>query len=111
MHRWLLLSIVVLGIFLWGAYSERKLSRGLHDTHSYLQRISSLQYSKQEWNGGNLSSIFSWKFFLPEAQLRKGLVYTGSNFRLRRVIKELIDRRPNNENPIKIAVIGGSISW
>lgn len=58
-----------------------------------------------------MSSIFSWRFLLPEGQLRKGLVYTGANFRLRRVVKDLIYGTAAEQKPIKIAVIGGSVSW
>lgn len=108
--RWLAVVVLTLTVCL-GVNSKHHHARGLHDTRAYLQRIKPLASKKGGWTGGDLQSIFSWKFFLPEVQQRKGLVYTGSSFRLRRVIKDIIDGKATSENPIKIAVIGGSISW
>jgi len=48
----------------------------------------------------------TWRFKLPQLQLRKGLVYSGSGFRLRRVVHDMLSGRP-----VKIGVVGGSISW
>ncbi len=48
------------------------------------------QLEKVHINHQSLSSLLSpmlrYKFSLPEVQLRKGTVYLGSNFRLRRVL-------------------------
>lgn len=79
---------------------------------AYLQRLRApLDKQSEEWKSGDLSSIFSWNYTLPEAQLRRGVVYSGSNYRLRRVIKELLEGKSSGERPFKVQVIGGSISW
>lgn len=101
------LALTPIALLLWN-----NLYINAENANPYLQRVTPLRHHRKHgWIGGNLQTIFSWGFFLPEGQIRKGLVYTGSNYRLRRVIKELLDGKENANDPIKIAVIGGSISW
>ena len=53
------------------------------------------------------SVVNNYKFSLPELQLRRGAVYTGANSRLRRVVRDLLTGR----RPVRVGVVGGSISW
>lgn len=53
-----------------------------------------------------LRHIMDHKYSLPLEQVQKGLVYTGSNFRLRTVVHDLI----LGKRPIKVGAIGGSIT-
>ena len=48
------------------------------------------------------SALLQYHHSLPAVQLRKGLVYQGSNFRLRRVMHGLMQRK----QPIKVGIIG-----
>ncbi|KAG2425211.1 hypothetical protein HYH02_015038 [Chlamydomonas schloesseri] len=57
-----------------------------------------------------LSTVLgSWKFTLPRVALARGQAYTGSAARVRRVVRKLMNRTPTK--PVKIGVIGGSITW
>lgn len=75
------------------------------DWQPYLHRLNAVNINNQKLSN-LLGNILNWKFLLPEVQLRKGVVYTGANYRLRRVVKNLMMGKT-----VKIAVIGGSISW
>lgn len=57
------------------------------------------------------TTLTSHMFTTPETALRKGVGYTGANFRLRRVVQELLHstRGGYQAKPIKIVVLGGSI--
>lgn len=93
--------------YLFVEATGRGLSHGSHDPIPNLHRLARIASSDS--TGTLLQSIFNWQYFLPEAQLRKGVVHTGANYRLRRVLKDLMDGR--SKKPIKIGVVGGSISW
>lgn len=47
------------------------------------------------------SLLGHWEYTVPEVQLRRGLVYTGSNHRLRAVVQKAMSGQP-----VKIGVIG-----
>jgi hypothetical protein len=72
-----------------------------------IQVVSSLQHRAEHrfYNHSVLAHIFDYKYDLPQEQLRRGQVYSGSNFRLRKVVADLI----SGARPVKIGVIGGSI--
>ena len=44
---------------------------------------------------------------LPVPHLRRGLVYQGANYRLRRIVNDLL----SSKRVVKVGIIGGSISW
>lgn len=47
------------------------------------------------------------QWMLPELQMRRGVSYLGSNARLRKVVWDMMQ----GQRLVKVAVIGGSISW
>lgn len=53
-----------------------------------------------------LGPIMHHQYTLPMTQVQKSLVYTGSNYRLRRVVHDMII----GKRPIKVGAIGGSIT-
>ncbi|PNW79166.1 hypothetical protein CHLRE_09g402923v5 [Chlamydomonas reinhardtii] len=53
------------------------------------------------------AALDSYEYTLPLTQLRRGVVYTGSANRLRRVLH----KAATDGASIKVAAIGGSISW
>eukprot|EP00798_Chlamydomonas_sp_ICE-L_P004348 gene4348-14466_t len=61
-----------------------------------------------------VSPMLNYKFSLPEIQLRKGMGYLGSNYRLRRVLMDSITGTKQDlitgRKQVKIGVVGGSIS-
>lgn len=56
--------------------------------------------------GEVLGPILVHDFTLPPSQLAKSLVYTGANYRLRRVVHDLVTAR----RPLRVGAIGGSIT-
>lgn len=54
-----------------------------------------------------LGTILAHQFTIPEAQLHRSLVYTGSNHRLRRVVHDLMTGR----RVVRIGAVGGSVCW
>lgn len=56
--------------------------------------------------GHLLGRVLQHQYTLPMEQVSKGLVYTGSNFRLRKVVRDLVV----SKRPIKVGAIGGSIT-
>ncbi|KAG1667238.1 hypothetical protein FOA52_009803 [Chlamydomonas sp. UWO 241] len=75
----------------WRAYFHSLNSIVVHN-----QRMSNL-----------MGPILNYSFSIPEVQLRKGMVYTGSNARLRRVVRDLI----TGKRQVRIGVVGGSVTW
>lgn len=53
-----------------------------------------------------LGPIMDHQYTLPMTQVQKSLVYTGSNYRLRRVVHDMV----MGKKPIKVGAIGGSIT-
>ncbi|KAG2493912.1 hypothetical protein HYH03_007848 [Edaphochlamys debaryana] len=57
-----------------------------------------------------LGTLFTYNFTLPKVQINRGTVYVGGSSRLRRVVRDLL--MPNSgRKELKVAVIGGSVSW
>ena len=56
------------------------------DFASHRSQLDSVHVNHQSLSS-LLSPMRKYKFSLPEVQLRKGTIYLGSNFRLRRVLK------------------------
>lgn len=76
-----------------------------HHWRSTRHRLQSLKLDNRSL-GDFLRHIMDHKYSLPLEQVQKGLVYTGSNFRLRTVVHDLI----LGKRPIKVGAIGGSIT-
>ncbi|KAG2425210.1 hypothetical protein HYH02_015037 [Chlamydomonas schloesseri] len=53
-----------------------------------------------------LSHMLRYNFTLPRVQLQRGVVYMGAASRLRRVIHDALSGKP-----IKVGIVGGSVSW
>lgn len=54
-----------------------------------------------------LGSLIQYDYTLPKSQVRRGLTYYGSGHRLRRAVRKLL----TGNKPMKIGLVGGSISW
>ncbi|GIL89358.1 hypothetical protein Vretifemale_17181 [Volvox reticuliferus] len=54
-----------------------------------------------------VAPLFDYRFLLPELQLRDGLGHLGTGVRLRSFVSDLI----KGSRPLKVGVVGGSISW
>ncbi|GLI64554.1 hypothetical protein VaNZ11_007873 [Volvox africanus] len=72
-------------------------------------------WSGMSINNQPVSAILShvlgnYKFTLPRIQIQRGQAYLGSSTRLRRVVRQLM-RNTSPAKPVKIGVIGGSITW
>lgn len=52
-----------------------------------------------------LTPVLNWTFDLPERQLMRGYVYSGTSSRLRRMVLKLLAGQP-----VTIAAVGGSIT-
>ncbi len=72
-----------------------------HQKH--LHRLSSLQVHNQRVTALLAGEMLHHVFSLPEAQLRRGLVYQGSGGRLRAAVAKAM-----RGEPVKIGVIGAS---
>ncbi|GAX81959.1 hypothetical protein CEUSTIGMA_g9387.t1 [Chlamydomonas eustigma] len=73
---------------------------------SYLHRLNRIQIRNQRASSLLSPFIAQYEFKTPEVQLRRGLVYTGFNHRLRTAVKRGMERKQ-----LSIGVIGGSISF
>lgn len=78
-----------------------------HADHHWRNSMHRLQNLKLDNHplGDFLGHIMQHKYVLPREQMQKSLVYTGSNFRLRKVVHDLILGKR-----IKVGAIGGSIT-
>lgn len=87
---------------------EAKAVAEKHANHHWQNSKHRLQSLKLDGHGlGDfLRHIMQHDYVLPLEQLQKSLVYTGSNFRLRKVVHDLILAK----RPIKVGAIGGSIT-
>lgn len=54
-----------------------------------------------------LGPLLQYDYTLPKSQVRRGLTYFGSGHRLRRAVRKLL----TGTKPMKIGLLGGSISW
>ncbi|GIL51802.1 hypothetical protein Vafri_7716 [Volvox africanus] len=54
-----------------------------------------------------IARLLRYRFLLPELQLRDGLEHLGTGIRLRSFVSDLVKA----SRPLKIGVVGGSISW
>lgn len=86
----------------------RKATAAQHAQHHWNNVQHRLQSLQLDGHGlGNLlRHVMSHQYTLPMEQVQKGLVYTGSNFRLRKVVHDLVV----SKRPIKVGAIGGSIT-
>jgi hypothetical protein len=87
---------------------EAKAVAKKHANHHWQNSKHRLQSLKLDGHGlGDfLRHIMQHDYILPLEQLQKSLVYTGSNYRLRKVVHDLILAN----RPIKVGAIGGSIT-
>jgi hypothetical protein len=87
---------------------EAKAVATKHAKHHWQNSKHRLQSLKLDGHGlGDfLRHIMQHDYVLPLEQLQKSLVYTGSNYRLRKVVHDLILAK----RPIKVGAIGGSIT-
>ena len=90
-----------------GASEAKAKSRQLTEEqwHSALHRLSGLELDDHSVSD-LLGPVMHYKYDLPLPQVRKSLVYTGSNFRLRRVVHDMM----MGGRTIKVGAIGGSIT-
>ncbi|KXZ41011.1 hypothetical protein GPECTOR_983g252 [Gonium pectorale] len=57
-----------------------------------------------------LSNVLgNYKYSLPRVALQRGVAYMGPACRLRRLVRQLLSR--DQSRPVKVGVIGGSITW
>ena len=49
-----------------------------------------------------LGPVLNYSFSLPQSALRKGTGYLGANFRLRRVVRDML----SGKRPVKIGIVG-----
>ncbi|GLI67535.1 hypothetical protein VaNZ11_011749 [Volvox africanus] len=56
-----------------------------------------------------IQPFFKYEFYLPKTQLKAGLEYYGAARRLRKFVRTLLVG--DKKKPLKIGVVGGSISW
>ena len=68
---------------------------------TYYHRLNNVMVSNQRLSALLGSLLGHWEFTVPEVQLRRGLVYTGSNHRLRAVVQKAMSGQP-----VKIGVVG-----
>lgn len=93
----------------WAQHAEatkaaaRKLSE--RHWHSQVQRLQSLELDARRF-GDILGHIMRHEYTLPIPQVQKSLVYTGANFRLRKLVHDMI----LGKRPFKVGAIGGSIT-
>jgi hypothetical protein len=76
-----------------------------HHWRSSMHRLKSLKLNDHAL-GDFLRHVMQHQYTLPLEQAQKSLVYTGSNYRLRKVVHDLI----LGTRPIKVGAIGGSIT-
>lgn len=116
-HRWCCAAVAVLFIFAvnalgipdWAADADRTKAQARqlaaqHWKHN-LHRIQSMLLDDRKF-GDFLGPVMQHAYVLPQAQVQKSLVYTGSNFRLRKLVHDLI----LGKRAIKVGAIGGSIT-
>mmetsp|Transcript_3873 Transcript_3873/g.8308 ORF Transcript_3873/g.8308 Transcript_3873/m.8308 type:complete len:495 (-) Transcript_3873:846-2330(-) len=72
---------------------------------TYVHHLSNIQVRNQKMPN-LLGRLLDYKFSLPEVQLRRGTVYLGSNHRLRAALARALSGKP-----VRIGVVGGSISY
>lgn len=93
----------------WAEHAEatkaaaRKLSE--RHWHSQVHRLKSLVLDERRF-GDMLGPIMRHDYTLPLPQVQKALVYTGSNFRLRKLVHDMI----LGKRAIKVGAVGGSIT-
>jgi hypothetical protein len=93
----------------WAEHAEatkaaaRKLSE--RHWHSQMHRLQNLVLDERRF-GDMLGPVLRHEYTLPIPQVQKSLVYTGSNFRLRKLVHDMI----LGKRRIKVGAIGGSIT-
>eukprot|EP00879_Flechtneria_rotunda_P016086 GHRR01016827.1.p1 GENE.GHRR01016827.1~~GHRR01016827.1.p1 ORF type:complete len:534 (+),score=145.77 GHRR01016827.1:354-1955(+) len=114
MQAWLCLALLLssqlaAGLPAWAqdAAARKDAAKKLSERHwhSQLHRLQGLVLDNRRL-GDFLGPIMRHEYTLPMSQIQKSLVYMGSNYRLRRVVHDLILGR----RPIKVGAIGGSIT-
>lgn len=90
-----------------GAEASKQAAQQLAERHWHanLHRLQSLVLDERRV-GELLGPIMGHAYTLPMPQVQKSLVYTGTNFRLRRVVHDLIV----GKRTIKVGAVGGSIT-
>lgn len=73
--------------------------------NAHLHRLQAITLERRRFTE-ILGPILQHQYTLPMTQVQKSLVYTGSNYRLRRVVHDMI----LGKRPIKVGAIGGSIT-